>query len=380
MEVTEGGVTLAVPEQAEDGTGDAVFYNPRQELNRDITVAALRAHRERAGDALSDTGEGLSGSYLDATAAAGVRGVRAAADGWRATLCDVDPDAVDLCASNLERNGLDDSGRVVHRNANALMHEERFDVVDLDPFGTPIPFADAAFRSARGLVCVTATDTAPLCGAHFRSGVRTYGAVPRNTEYHPEMGLRVLVSALVRTAARHDVAARPVLSHASDHYVRTYLELEHSARAADDILKGLGHLAHCPECLHREHAYGLIADTVSTCPTCGSDQVLMAGPLWLDSTRDDGFVAAVRDRLDDTMGTVDRAADLLTRLRSELDTPTHYDQHRLYKRWGEPAIAMDEFLGALRAAGQDASRTHYGGTTFKTTAGVEEVRDAVEGG
>jgi len=61
----------------------------------------------------------------------------------------------------------------------------------------------------------------------------------------------------------------------------------------------------------------------------------------------------------------------------ELQRPTHYDQHRLYKRWGEPNTAMDDFLGALREAGHEASRTHYGGTTFKTDAGVAEIREAV---
>jgi tRNA (guanine26-N2/guanine27-N2)-dimethyltransferase len=34
---------------------------------------------------------------------------------------------------------------------------------------------------------------------------------------------------------------------------------------------------------------------------------------------------------------------------------------------------MDEFLDRLRAAGHEASRTHYGGTTFKTSADVAEL-------
>jgi tRNA (guanine26-N2/guanine27-N2)-dimethyltransferase len=39
---------------------------------------------------------------------------------------------------------------------------------------------------------------------------------------------------------------------------------------------------------------------------------------------------------------------------------------------------MDDFLEALRAAGHETSRTHFGGTTFKTDADVAEIRDAVE--
>ena len=64
-------------------------------------------------------------------------------------------------------------------------------------------------------------------------------------------------------------------------------------------------------------------------------------------------------------------------IATELDELTHYDQHRLYKRWSEPNIAMDDFLDLLRAAGFEASRTHYGGTTFNTDADVAEIADAV---
>ncbi|WP_256402396.1 tRNA (guanine(26)-N(2))-dimethyltransferase [Halorubrum salinum] len=372
MDIEEGGVTVSVPEArdgASEGTGGGVFFNPTQELNRDVTVAALRAYRDR---------EPRAASYLDAMAASGIRGVRAAAEGYDVTCADVDPDAVDLAAENLADNGLD--GETVRRDVNALLYDDGpFDVVDLDPYGTPIPFADAAFANGRNLICVTATDTAPLCGAHLQSGIRKYGAVPRNTDYHPEMGLRTLISALVRTAARYDKAAKPILSHVSRHYARTYLELESGARAADACLDELGYVDHCEDCLFREPTAGLIADPVDACPVCGSDRVLTAGPIWLGPVADADFSRAVRDRVTDDMGEAKRARKLLDRVASEIDTPTHYDQHRLYKQWGEPAIGMDEFVEHLRAAGHEASRAHYRGTAVKSTASIPEMREAVLG-
>ena len=364
MRVQEGTVEVEVPKQDGDGVGDGVFYNPTQELNRDVTVAVLRGYADR---------ESRAETYLDATAASGIRGVRAAADGWTVTCCDTDPDAVDLCEANLQCNDLD--GAVVERDANALLHEEYFDVVDVDPFGTPIPFVDAAMQGTRNLLCVTATDTAPLCGAHFESGVRSYSAVPRNTEYHAEMGVRILLSALVRTGARYDVAARPLLTHATKHYVRTYLELDRGARTANDAIDRLGHIYHCEHCLGRQTEHGLVADPPAECPNCGYS-IQTAGPVWLGRAHDEDFVALVRDKVDDGMGTAKRARDLLATLEGELAVPTHYDQHRLCKRWGRSVRAMDDFLARLRAAGHDASRTHYGGTTFKTTATVAEIREA----
>jgi tRNA (guanine26-N2/guanine27-N2)-dimethyltransferase len=369
MHVREGGLDIEVPaarDGASEGSGDGVFYNPTQELNRDVTVATLRAYRER---------ESRAETYLDAMTASGIRGVRAAAAGYDVTCADLDPDAVELARSNLAENDLD--GRVVERNANALLYDEGpFDVVDVDPFGTPMPFADAAFANARDLVCVTATDTAPLCGAHFNSGVRKYAAVPRNTEYHPEMGLRVLVSALVRTAARYDVAATPILSHVSRHYARTYLELDHRATSADDAIGHLGYVYHCEDCLHREHERGLLADAPEACPACGSERLVTAGPLWLGPIRERAFARRVRESLSGEMGEAPKADRLLETVAAELDTPTHYDQHRLCKAWGRPASAMDDFLDALRDAGHVASRAHYSGTAFKTDADVAEIEAA----
>ena len=363
MNIREGTVEITVPEQGE-GTGEEVFYNLEQELNRDITVAVLRAYRER---------EPRAETYLDAMAASGVRGARAAANGWETTCADTDPDAVALCRENLERNELDAS--VLHRDVNPLLHETFFDVVDLDPFGTPIPFVDAAIQGTRNLLCVTATDTAPLCGAHFESGVRSYSAVPRNTEYHAEMGVRILLSALVRTAARYDVAPRPLLTHATKHYVRTYLELDRGARVADDAVGELGYIHHCEHCLRRTAEEGLIPDPPTDCPNCGHG-VETAGPVWLGVTCEPSFVGRVEEAVSEAFGTAAASRNLLETLAAEAETPTHYDQHRLCKRWGRPASAMDEFLDRLRAAGHRASRTHYGGTTFKTGATVPAIREA----
>ncbi|MFB6127202.1 MAG: tRNA (guanine(26)-N(2))-dimethyltransferase [Halolamina sp.] len=370
MEVTEGGVTISVPESrdgASEGSGDAVFFNPTQELNRDLTVAVLRAYRDR---------EPRVETYLDAMTASGVRGVRAAATGYDVTCTDVDPDAVALARANLARNDLADRGRALERDARSLLYEEFADVTDLDPYGTPMPFADAAMANTRNLVCVTATDTAPLCGAHFDSGVRSYSAVPRNTDYHPEMGLRILLSALVRSAARYDKAARPVFSHVSRHYVRTYLELDSSASAADDCVAELGSLYHCEDCLFRAPDRGLVADPPGDCPNCGSNRLTTAGPVWLGAVVDDGFAADVAGAVTDDMGTAEEARETVAAVRDELDVPTHYDQHRLCEQWSRPASAMDDFLAALRAAGHEASRAHYHGTAFKTTASVPEMREA----
>lgn len=365
MDVTEGDVVLSVPGASEEAIEEAVFYNPNQVLNRDLTVAVLRAYSDRSPEA---------SSYLDAMTASGVRGIRAAADGWDVTMADHDPEAVALARENCHRNDTDSAVRRV--DANALLHQERFDVVDIDPFGSPMPFAAAAVAGTRRLLAVTATDTAPLCGAHFNAGIRRYDAVPRNTDYHPEMGLRILISALVRVAARQDRAARPVFAHASRHYVRVYLELEGGAQVADAARAGLGYLYHCPECLYREPDHGRFAQAPANCPHCGGDQVVTAGPVWLDPICEPDFARAVAAAVDNGMDEASHARDLARTVAAELPEPTHYDYHRLCKQWSRPAPPLDAFLTQLQAAGHAASPAHYSGTAFKTDAAVDEIRTA----
>lgn len=104
--------------------------------------------------------------------------------------------------------------------------------------------------------------------------------------------------------------------------------------------------------------------------------MLTAGPVWLGPVQDSAFIAAVRDEIPYTFNTAPQARELCDTLAAELDEPTHYDQHKLCRNWGLPANAMDDFLADLRDAGYEASRAHYGGTTFKTDASVGEIRAA----
>ncbi len=361
--VREGAIELRIPDG--DGTDASVFYNSEQELNRDITIGVLRALRERNPE---------NTSYLDAMTATGIRGLRAAMNDWDVTCVDVNPTAIGVCRENFRRNNI--TGRIRRRNANIELYNHGYDVVDIDPFGTPIPFLDSAFNGVRNLLCVTATDTAPLCGAHFDSGVRRYAAVPINTEYHAEVGVRVLLGAIARTAARYDVSVTPVLTHATRHYVRAYLSLDRGAATANKMIRSLGWIHHCWDCLWRATETGFFPELPETCPNCTGSDISTGGPVWLTAIHDSSFVNRITTHLSDEMETLDKAQQLLRTIQQELDQPTHYDHHRLCKQWSRTAIAMEDVIDRLHEQGYSASRTHYGGTTFKSTASVSEIREA----
>ncbi|NOQ28690.1 MAG: tRNA (guanine(10)-N(2))-dimethyltransferase, partial [Methanosarcinales archaeon] len=238
--ITEHGTTVELGE---------AFYNPHMTADRDLTIAVLAAFA-RTVDPIE--------SYLDTFAATGIRGLRAASElGLTVTLNDRDPDAAYLIRQNIALNNLQSSCVVTNEGANVLLHQRRFDVVDIDPFGSPAPFLAAASRSARRMLCITATDTAPLCGAHLNAGIRKYASVPLNNEYHAEIGVRVLMGAIARALAVQEIAMVPLLAYARRHYVRVYARVLKSVSSADKSMQELGFIAHCRHCSFRTWMSGL---------------------------------------------------------------------------------------------------------------------------
>ena len=192
VEVKEGQATLYFASQK------GVFYNPPQIPNRDLSVLALRrfveirqeevlvkrakqaanaAARQKAeptGTAsAAEPAAGAPGApaaaadapppglrVLDALSASGLRAMRYMKEvpGLHSVVAnDLDPAAVAVMEENFKRNGLG-APQVVPSTSDAvlLLHQskppvgERFDVVDLDPYGTAAPFLDGAVQAVAG--------------------------------------------------------------------------------------------------------------------------------------------------------------------------------------------------------------------------------------
>lgn len=378
--IVEGTTKVSVPVPPLDATfppsAAAVFYNPEMELNRDINVAATAAFVERLLSRKELLREEIR--YADAFSASGIRGLRVAGEvGIHATMNDWSQDAFEMIKENIKINGLEGKTLATRKNANVLLHEQKFHIVDIDPFGTPSPFLDSAAASVQSMLSVTATDTAPLCGAHLNAGIRKYASVPLNTEYHSEMGLRVLLGACARELAKHEKGMVPLLSHATRHYVRTYLGILPGTKHADKTLKSMGFSIHCPACGFRGPVYGLAVQIDKNCPVCGAP-TKVAGPLWLGSFKETDFCNEVISELEThPLNTKDKAKKLIVYCRDELDIPMFYDQHVICKELGASATGIEILIEALKANGFEASRTHFSGTSFKTDAPISEIKEII---
>lgn len=346
-----------------------VFYNPVMELNRDVTVLAFQAYQRKVNREIV---------LCEPLASSGIRGIRFAAEvhGVRSVLIgDISERAVELARCNARLNGLQDRVTVQHKDANSLLSEHaaphrRFDAVDLDPFGSPVPYLDSAIRALRdnGLLAVTATDLAPLCGVHPKACIRKYGGKPMRTEYCHELAVRLLAGCIASVAAKHDIGIRLIFSHSTDHYIRVYAQIAYGAQKADAAVKSLGYVLHCFNCLHRETAKSLFAKE-ATCAECGS-KMDYAGPLWLEKIFDKEFCELMtKENMHRTLRNSGKIAKLLSLAKEEAEAPaTYYVLDKISDKLALPVPAVNAMLQVLRENGFQAFSTHFNSRGIRTNA------------
>ena len=159
---------------------DSVFHNPAMAGSRTRSVL-LMAHAIESG-MLGDS----EIRALDGLSASGLRARR-----WLNELPSSSSSRLIATVGDMEQNALDwamkTEAEFPSKNGefNSLLGDLRASVisqgwhwVDIDPFGSPIPFLDTAMQSLarRGVLEVSATDTAALTGSSKNPLMRRYGA------------------------------------------------------------------------------------------------------------------------------------------------------------------------------------------------------------
>lgn len=368
----EGKISFLRPPLQKVPSADmAVFFNPKSELNRDITIITVQAFIEHHDLASVRVCTPLAGT--------GVRAVRIAKEVPRIEKIvagDANHDAVDLIIKNRDMNGVSDLVEVYRSRANQLLskytsYQKRFTIIDIDPFGSPREFFTSAINALKtpGLLCLTATDMPVLVGIRRRTCVKRYAAVPLRTEYAHELALRILIGSAVREAAAQNIGLHPLLGFSVDHYVRVYCEAKEGDAAVWSSMSNLGFIYHCNECQNRLIIQSL-APKVSTCPECMGSNGELVGPLWIGKIGKKSFIQKVIHQLQTaTLGTKNRTTSLLQVIMEEVDgPPTYHDLHRLADRINIPIPPFKRVIAELQKTGEFCTRTHFSDHSIRTTA------------
>jgi len=382
--VTEGCATIYLP--------PSVFYNPVQEFNRDLTIAVIAEHvrefsclekqevrkrsrcpiddtssesEQRVDEPVSDFDSQVNAEHktdevkaaanksgvriLEGLAASGLRSVRFALEvpSVREVVAnDFDSTAVEYIRRNAAHNNVDHLITASCNDAAMLMYasrtrSDRFDVVDLDPYGSPAPFLDSAVQcvSNGGLLCVTCTDMAVLCGNAAETCRAKYGAVSLRVPYCHEMALRIILQSIAGHAARYQRFIEPLLSISADFYVRVFVRVRTGQSQVKELATKLANVYHCRSCgafslqplmIKKRNLYtvGSGPPVGQACDHCGGRHAF-CGPIWAAAIHDVDFVRRVRKSVlnDETLfpNTRQRIDGVLGVVSEELvDQPLYY--------------------------------------------------------
>ena len=369
--IEEGLTKIEFPEFEKVSSDAPVFYNPHMEMNRDLSILAIQVFQKEQDREIN---------ICDLFGGSGIRGIRYKneIDGvGEVSINDISETANEYERHNIELNELSDV-EVYQHDASMFLRMKRgeFDVIDIDPFGTPSPFLDSAGYCARrnSLLCVTATDTSALCGTYKEPCIRKYNSKPYKSEYCHETGIRILAGFVALTLSKYAKCIEVKMSHSTEHYMRLYLEIKKGSKRTDESLNNIGYISHCKNCLHRQTSFGLASPIDDTCPVCG-EKLVHAGPLWLGDIQNKEFIQKmILEAENKKINSEKEALKLLNKCLIEAEAPaTFYDVHSICKSLKISAPKFDLLLDEIRKEGFIAIKTHYNPLGIKSDAGIKDI-------
>ncbi|KAI1275253.1 S-adenosyl-L-methionine-dependent methyltransferase [Xylaria sp. FL0933] len=382
-------------------------------------------------------------TILDALSATGLRALRYAQElpfVTSVTANDLTPSAVEAIRRNAEHNGVESKVTATTGDARAHMYSivvdedsrdhnrekhpkkgkyrgKKYNVIDLDPYGTAAPFLDAAVNAVRddgGLLCVTCTDSGVWASNGYpEKSFSLYGGIPIKGTFCHEVGLRLILHAIATSAARYGLAIEPLLSLSIDYYVRIFVKIKRSPAQVKFLAGKTMMLYNCDhgcgawetQLLSRnkktvnksghgtfyKHTPALESAASSDCQHCGTKRHL-AGPMYAGPLHSPDFIKKILDDLpnasDEIYGTKPRIEGMLqTALEESLPPPDDplpqnkedefaaVEPYPFYFHPTNLAGAMrcvcpdeDSFRGALRHLGYEVTRSHCKAGSMKTNA------------
>ena len=369
----EGKVKLFVsPSGGSKGPGSrgGVFYNPAMVQNRDLSILFLQYLLEK------DLIPGNRKSILDGLCGSGARIIRLSKEtglqdnGFKLVGTDLNGSSIDTACRNAEANRAD--VQFINEDLNQHLIHNRYSYIDIDPFGTPVPFLQSAIQGVLngGFLGITATDTAALTGSIPRVARRRYGIHSFMTHAYKEIACRSLMGYISRIAASFERSAEPVLFYASDHFIRGYAMVRKGARRSDSSLENVGFIDHTrpgpPSSCH-----------VSVNDLKGSEGKII-GPIWTGPLEDPdichGLIRMLGSGDWDHLASGRSIEVMLERAVSESGLPIlGYDVNLLSSHLKISPPSMMSVFNELEGEGRRASRSRFSPTIFKTDAAWEEV-------
>ena len=352
------------------------FFNPAMGLNRDFSLIFMVLYAKKFSKKLR---------MLDPLAGIGIRAIRAGLEITdylsEVVINDYSELTCQVSNYNIHKNGLTDLITIYQREARALMldlseNNKKYHYVDIDPFGPLTPFIDDVWAtlSLSGLVSITATDTTALCGVYPKACYRKYGGIPLNNHHTHETGARILISAIARSAARHEFGLVVFFTLTADHYFKIFIHAKKRRGYATDTVMDIGYSYTCPECFEIRYDAGSRPDSMECCGIISD----VAGPLWCGNLFSKEWTKNARNLLFENSEDIQdhniklqnskRVEKLITEGIEGWDLKGYYTSDTISKklRLGQPSFA--KVAERLEEQGYRFVRTWFTKNSFRSDA------------
>lgn len=361
-----------------------VFYNPVMVSNRNISILLINSiPNKKMNIALPLAGSGIRGLRFMKELKKGKINklfVNDKKDNFVKTF------NANLKLNNINQNTKNKTKVQIHNEdanlflLNQITHPETeqfcgyFDYIEIDPFGSPNAFLSSAVArvTRKGIIAVTATDTAALTGTYPKVTKRKYWSKSLKNYIMHEIGLRILIRKVQLQGVQFDKALTPIMAYHKDHYFRIYFQSQNGKERCDEIVNQHKFLLFCPQCLN----YQISNCNCETCE-CGlsgktnkknkniKTKFLSAGPLWTGPLFDKKLVTKMAKA--NTFPKEQKFLDLLKE-ESKQDKVGFYDLHAIAKKYKLNPPKMDQALKQLKAV-----KTHFSPTGITTKLSIVEI-------
>jgi len=382
-EVNEGKTKFMIFQDAERIYDASVFYNPKMTINRDLTLLFLSAITEDSKHPLT---------ILDPLAGTGVRSFRILVELPsekinKIIMGDKNPKAVEIIQRNIVELDLDKRSIIRKSDAydtinNLIVEKEKIDVIDIDPFGSPISFLEVSIRAlkkSKGYLLITATDLQVLCGKYSEACMRIYNAIPTRYFLCHEVALRILIYNLLISAGRLGVAIEPMFCFHHEHFLRVKVKILESKEKANEQHKKIGFVYFCSECSYYK-TQKIDEDQISHhCPIC-MKKLEKAGPVWLGKLYNKKIIHKmfeVSDKLE--LPTKKQINKILAQLTQEYDFQAFfYFIPFVLRLLQKDGVSIKQIIDELTSKNFQASRTIFDPEGIKTDASYPELVDVIK--
>ncbi|MFL6481605.1 MAG: tRNA (guanine(10)-N(2))-dimethyltransferase [Nitrososphaera sp.] len=370
VKTIEGRTILLVPKSslaAKVPPKMPAFFNPAARFNRDLSIVAYRAFAVSSGKK----------TFADSFTGVGARALRVAVE---------IPEIEQVYCNDINYVGIEAAKKAALLNSvgcrcyfsvddvckfllRGNKDGDRYSIVDLDPFGTPARHIDCVLRSVLddGLVSITATDTAVLCGVYPKVCLRRYYGRPLNNTYGNETAIRLMLSLIALTASRLELSIHPVFVHATKHYLRVYAKISVNSSQANEVYNSIGYIMHCFRCGHR---FNTEEYEKGKCDLCNTG-LTVGGQLWTGSLYDKEFVKKMLEQSPDKP--CKKVLEAAMEEASEI--PYYFRADEIASKLRSNTLSVHRIIEKLHTAGFVASKTALSTNAFKTDARIDSILD-----